>query len=235
MATTNTTAVNSFFYQKDDSSLRQELSNIANTFFCTNGQQNTWVAFFQNPMNISGILEAKERYGIPPKNRDSERPCWLCDWVDYCDWGDMYSFYFYAQLAMDYPKIDPNDKNNCYLIDGFLTGLENEKTLSIQRFANSKDNDKQSRELEAIGEKMSYYESLKSKMQCNKFKEQEADKRTQSNEVFSSNLASSAQTDALKKALDVPSSGGGTKIALYVGIGTAILIAGLITYKVLSK
>jgi hypothetical protein len=239
MATTNTTSstskVNSFFYQKDDSALRQQLIDISNTFFCTNGQQNTWIAFFQNSSNILGILEAKEKYGIPPRNRDSERPCWLCDWVDYCDWGDMYRFYFYAQLAMDYPKIDPNDKNNCYLIDGFLEGLENEKTLAQNRFVSSNDNDKLSREIEAIGEKMSYYKSLQSKMNCSLFKQQELDRRALLNEQTSSQLAANVNKQALKEALNQPQAGGGTKIGLYVGIGTAILIAGLVTYKVLSK
>lgn len=233
MATQST--IDSFVYQKDDSALRQQLIDVANTLFCTNGEQNTWVSFFQNPSNISGILEAKDRYGIPPKNRDSERPCWLCNWVDYCDWGDMYRFYFYAQLSMDYPKLNPLDKRNCYAIDEYLSGLENEKTLAIQRFTSSNNNDKQSRELEAIGEKISYYKGLQGKMSCDLFKEQEADKRKQASEVFSTKLASDAQRETYKQVVDLPSESGGANIALYVGIGTAILIAGLVTYKVLSK
>ena len=147
----------------------------------------------------------------------------------------MYRFYFYAQLAMDYPRVNPSDKQNCYLFEGFLEGLENEKTLALNRFTTSNNNDKYSRELEAIGEKISYYKGLDSKMGCDLFKQQELDRRALANEQASSLLAANVSSKALKEALAAPQSGGGTNIALYVGIGTAILIAGLVTYKVLSK
>jgi hypothetical protein len=72
-------------------------------------------------------------------------------------------------------------------------------------------------------------------MNCSLFKQQELDRRALLNEQTSSQLAANVTKDALKEALNQPQAGGGTKIGLYVGIGTAILIAGLVTYKVLSK
>jgi hypothetical protein len=72
-------------------------------------------------------------------------------------------------------------------------------------------------------------------MNCSLFKQQELDRRALLNEQTSSQLAANVNKQALIEALNQPQAGGGTKIGLYVGIGTAILIAGLVTYKVLSK
>lgn len=46
---------------QDDTQLRQKLVAIAKDFGCTDGAQNEWISYFENPANIQGIIEAKAK------------------------------------------------------------------------------------------------------------------------------------------------------------------------------
>ena len=150
-------ALNKFVYgPEDDMSLRQSLMDVANTLGC-NTDTEQWKMFINNPANISALKEAKAKYGIPPKNRQSYHTGLgiFGRWHDFCDWGDLFRFYYYAKLAQDYPALNPDVKQNCTIIKGYLAGLENEKVNVDKEFIIRNDNDRRIRQLEAINEKIS--------------------------------------------------------------------------------
>jgi len=213
-----------FIYgSEDDAQLRQQLVDIANNFGCTGGAQIEWASYFENPANIQGIKEAKAKYGLPPKNRISTRSKGLFGkWTNYCDWGDTYRFYYYAKIAQDFPALNPNDRRNCFVIQGFLEGLESEKTNAANIYAITNDREKYNRELEVIGEKLNDFNSLNSTLSCEQyFSEQDRiivdERRKKTKEQSQKDLQ-----DSFDKTASV--SGGGTKIAIYVFGGVAALI-----------
>lgn len=213
-----------FIYgSEDDTQLRQQLVDIANNFGCTGGAQNEWVSYFQNPANIQGIKEAKAKYGLPPKNRISTRSKGLFGkWTNYCDWGDTYRFYYYAKIAQDFPALNPNDRRNCYVIQGFLDGLESEKANAANIYAVTNDREKYNRELQVIADKLNDFNSLYSSMSCAQyFSEQD---RLISEEQRKKALEQSQKINVGTFQQTAGTSGGGTKIAIYVFGGVAALI-----------
>lgn len=209
------------FTSEDDEQLRKELSSIAGEFACTNNAQREWVAYFNNPTNIQGIKEALNKYGLPPRNRKSYRKN-IFKWVDFCDWGDTYRFYYYANIAQDYPALNPENKKNCYVIQGYIAGLEQEKVSVTNQYAITNDKERYIREMEVIGEKLNDFNSLYATMQCDAYKAEE-DRL----------IAEAERTKALEQSQKINvgtyqqtagASGGGTKIALYAFGGVALLI-----------
>jgi hypothetical protein len=207
----------------DDTQLRQQLVDIANNFGCTGGAQNEWASYFSNRANIQGIKEAYAKYGLPPKNRISTRSKGLFGrWTNYCDWGDTYRFFYYAKIAQDYPALNPQNKQNCYIIKGFISGLQSEKKNITQQYAIKNDIEKYNRELEVVGDKLNDFNSLNSRMSCQEyfseqdriiFNEQRKEVKDQSQKDLE---------DSFDKTASV--SGGGTKVAIYVFGGVAALI-----------
>jgi|TARA_R110000868_G_scaffold8641_2_gene44533 hypothetical protein len=208
---------------QDDTQLRQKLVAIAKDFGCTDGAQNEWISYFENPANIQGIIEAKAKYGFPSLNRKSWRSGGLFGkWHDYCDWGDTYRFYYYAKIAQDYPALNPENKKNCYIIKGFIDGLEQERVNVTKLYAIKNDGERYKREMEVIGEKLNDFNSLYSSMLCDSYIA-EQDRL----------IAEAQRTKALEQSQKINvgtfqqtagTSGGGTKLALYVFGGVAALI-----------
>lgn len=216
--------LNKFVYgAEDDMQLRQQLVEIANTFGCTNGAQNEWVSFFNDPANIQALKEAKAKYGLPPKNRPSYKPKGLfTKWRDFCDWGDTYRFFYYAKISQDFPAINPENKQNCYLIKGYINGLEQERVSVTKQFTITNDNERYKRQMEVLGDKINDYNSLFTTMLCKQYMD-EQDRL----------IAEKQRTEALEQSQDINietfqktagTSGGGTKLALYVFGGAAALI-----------
>lgn len=211
------------FTSEDDAQLRQQLTEIANDFGCTNGAQREWASYFNNPANIQGIKEALSKYGLPPKNRKSYKPKGLfTKWRDFCDWGDTYRFYYYAKIAQDYPALNPENKKNCYVIDGYVAGLEQEKVRAANQYAITNDKERYTREMEVIGEKLNDYNSLYATMQCDAYKAEQD--RLVAEVERSKALEQSQKINVETFEKTGGTSGGGTKLALYVFGGVAALI-----------
>jgi hypothetical protein len=233
MAATN--PVDKFVYQQvDDPALRQQLIDIANTFWCVNGGQNEWISFFSNPDNIEGIKEAQSKLGIPPKNREAWRSKGLFGkWHDYCDWGDIYRFWYYAKLALDFPALNPDVKMNCYTINSYLQGLEAEKVSVDTAYATTNDNERHIRQLEVIADKIAEANGIYATMTCDLFiSEQEAQKLAAQRAAA---LAQSQKSNIAVYQATAGASGGGTGIAIYVFGGVAALIAIMLFRKKTSS
>jgi hypothetical protein len=223
-------ALNKFVYgADDDGTLRNQLVAVTNELAC-NADQQQWLSYFQSPSNISGIKEAYAKFGIPPKNRKSERPCYFCKWIDYCDWGDVFRFYYYAKIAQDYPALNPQVKANCNLIKGYIQALEQEKVALDKEFTIRNDNQRRLRQLEVINDKLNDFNGLYSTMNCDNWIADQERKK-----VAAERAAALAQSEAsnvsVYKQTAQQSATGTTQIALYVLGGVAVLIGLMIIFK----
>jgi hypothetical protein len=207
----------------DDAQLRQQLVSIASDFGCTGGAQREWVSYFMNPANIQGIKEALAKYGLPPKNRPSYKPKGLfAKWRNFCDWGDTYRFYYYSKIAQDYPALNPEKRENCYIIQGYIDNLEAEKVNSAELYAINNDVEKYKREMEVIGDKLNDFKSLYSFLMCEQYFEEQD--RLISESQRTETLEQSQKINVGTFQQTAGTSGGGTKLALYVFGGVAALI-----------
>jgi hypothetical protein len=228
-------ALNKFVYGVDDDvTLRNQILEVTNLLKgngsgCTPDQQ-MWLSYFQSPANISGMKEAYAKFGIPPKNRKSERPCFFCSWKDYCDWGDVFRFYYYSKIAQDYPALNPQVKSNCNLIKGYIQGLEQEKVNVDKEFTIRNDNERRLRQLEVLNDKLNDFNSLYATMNCdNWIADQERQK------VAAERAAALAQSEqsniSVYKQTAQQSATGTTQIALYVLGGVAVIIGLMIIFR----
>lgn len=216
--------INKFIYgPEDDLQLRQQLVDVAKTFWCLEGKQVEWENYFNNPENIQSLKDAKSKYSLPPKNRPAWRSGGLFGkWHNYCDWGDTYRFFYYAKISQDFPTINPQNKQNCYSIKGYLAGLEQERVNVTKQYSITNDNERYKRQMEVIGEKINDYNSLFSTMQCNQYIAEQD--RLISEEQRKKALEQSQQINIGTFEKTSGTSGGGTKLALYVFGGAAALI-----------
>jgi hypothetical protein len=216
-------SVDTFIYGKqDEPALRQELIFIANTFSCRPEMQE-WIQFFSSAENIQGIQAAKAKYGIPRRNREATKSSGLFGkWTDYCDWFDIYKFYYYAKLSMAYPKLNPENKSLCYLLSGYTDTLEEENRLNEKNYTLSDDKEKYQIELEVYQEKIAEYKLLYSDMLCDEYKKQQEENKDKFLTQQKLDFSLKQQQEALKSTAGT--SGGGTKLALYVFGGVAALI-----------
>lgn len=223
--------IDNFLYgNEDDPTLRAQLVEVANLLWCTNGPQNEWISYFNNPANIAGLKEARARYGIPPKNRPSWRSSGLFGkWHDYCDWGDVYRFWYYAKIAQDFPSLNADFKGNCYVINGYIKGLEAERVNAEKAFAATGDAERHNRQLEVLAEKINDMNSLYASMSCDNYIA-EQDRIRVAQERAKALQQSSASNIQVFQAT-AGASGGGTKLAIYVFGGVAALVALMIVFK----
>lgn len=228
-----TNPVDAFVYNSaDDEALRNSLLEIANTgLWCNQEVYNTAVQFFKNPVNIIALKEARDGMGLPAKNRASERK--FLRTKDYCDWGDLYKFYYYAKLAKTFPKLNPNDKSNCYKIEGIIEGLQAEKTERTRIFTSTNDIEKYKREQEVLALKIAEFNALFASMSCDVYMREELDKRAEEARIRSEEQAQQTLEDVF--ADTQKASQNTTKIATYIAIGVAALIGGLVVIKLLKK
>jgi hypothetical protein len=226
--------VDAFVYNSgSDDALVNSLLEIANTgLWCNQEVYNTAVQFFKNPANINALKEAKDGMGLPAKNRESERG-FLKKTKDYCDWGDLYKFYYYAKLAKTFPKLNPNNKENCYKIEGIIEGLQSEKTQRNKIYVSTNDLEKYKKEEEVLSLKIAEFNALFASMSCEVYMRDELDKRAEDARIKSEEEAQSILKETF--ADTQKASQNTTKIATYVAIGVAVLIGGLVVIKVLKK
>jgi hypothetical protein len=226
------TSLNKFMYgADDDANLRAQLLAVTNLLGCNSDQQQ-WLSFFSNPTNIAGMKEANAKYGIPAKNRQSYHTGlgMFGTWHDFCDWGDVFRFYYYSKIAQDYPTLNPDVKSNCNVIKGYIQGLENEKVNVDKEFTIKNDNERRVRQLEVINEKLNDFNSLYATMSCDTWIADqdrikvEAARTKALKQSEASNIAVYQQTAQ-------QSSTSTTKIALYVLGGVAVLITIMILTK----
>lgn len=228
-----TNPVDAFVYNSgDDEALRNALLDIANTgLWCNQEVYNSAVQFFKNPVNINALKEARDGMGLPAKNRESERK--FLKTIDYCDWGDLYKFYYYAKLAKTFPKLNPNDKNNCFKIEAIIEGLQAEKTERSRIYTTTNDIEKYKREEEILALKIAEFNSLFATMSCDVYMRDELARVSEEARVKSEeeaqNILKETFADTQKASQNT------TKIATYVAIGVAVLIGGLVVIKVLKK
>jgi hypothetical protein len=228
-----TNPVDSFVYNSgDDEALRKALVDVANSgLWCNQEVYNTSIQFFNNPANINALKEARDGMGLPARNRESERK--FLKTKDYCDWGDLYKFYYYAKLAKTFPRLNPNNKENCYRIEGIIEGLQAEKTERTRIYSTTNDIEKYKREEEVLALKIAEFNSLFAAMTCEVYMRDELDKR-------SAEIRMQTEEEAQETLKEVfadtqKASQNTTKIATYVAIGVAVLIGGLVVIKVLKK
>lgn len=225
-------ALNRFMYgADDDATLRAKMVEVTKLLGC-HPDQPQWLSYFSSPAYISGMKEAFAKYGIPAKNRESYHTGLgvFGSWHDFCDWGDVFRFYYYAKIAQDYPSLNPQIKANCNLIQGYIQGLEQEKVFVDKEFTIRNDNERRLRQLEVINEKLNDFNGLFSTMNCdNWIADQERQK------VAAERAAALAQSEAsnisVYKQTAQESATGTTKIALYVLGGVAVLVGLMIIFK----
>jgi hypothetical protein len=229
-----TNPVDSFVYNSgDDEALRKALLDVANSgLSCNSEVYNTAVQFFNNPANINALKEARDGMGLPSRNRESKKR-FLQKPLDFCDWGDLYKFYYYAKLAKTFPRLNPNNKENCYRIEGIIEGLQAEKTERSRIYATTNDIEKYKREEEVLALKIAEFNSLFASMTCEVYMRDELDKR--SAEIRMQTEEEAQETLKEVFANTQTASQNSTKIATYVAIGVAVLIGGLVLIKVLKK
>jgi hypothetical protein len=208
-------ATNSFM-TGDDEVLRKQLIDIANTFWCDTPTMNKMVSFFSDESNIAGILEAKKEYGIPPKNRPSTRSGFLSKWKDYCDIQGCYTFYSYAKISMDFPRLDEKNKENCYMLKTAINSIKNLK-------ASAEQNDKGA--LTAIDDKLAQYYAHYANMSCDIYIVEEIKKKDTIALKEEKKEAFEMQGKAYDKVADDKKEGTDVnKIATYGFVGVAALI-----------
>ena len=218
MATTANTAIatTDSFMIGDDSALRKELIDVANTFWCDTPTMNKMVSFFSEASNIAGILEAKKEYGIPPSNRPSTRGGWLSKWTDYCDIQACYTFYSYAKLAMDFPKLNEMNKENCYKIKTAIVSLKNVKAAAQQDDTSA---------LTAIDDKLAQYYAHYANMSCDIYIVDEIKRKDTLAAQTEKQSALDLQKDAYRTVSEDKKDGADVnKIATYGFVGVAALI-----------
>lgn len=229
-----TNPVDAFVYNSaDDEALRKALLDVANSgLSCNTEIYNTSVQFFNNPANMNALKEARDGMGLPAKNRESKKR-FLQKPLDYCDWGDLYKFYYYAKLAKTFPRLNPNNKENCYRIEGIIEGLQAEKTERSRIYATTNDIEKYKREEEVLALKIAEFNSLFAAMTCEVYMREELDNRAEEARMRSEEEAQETLKDIFADTQSA--SQNTTKIATYVAIGVAVLIGGLVVIKVLKK
>jgi hypothetical protein len=215
--------INKFIYGSDDDiQLRQQLVQIANTFECRN-EKNEWVSYFNNPANSQSLKEAMAKYGLPPKNRPATKSGNLFGrWTDYCDWTDTFRFYFYAKISQDFPALNPEQKTNCYLIKGYIDALQSEKVNANDLYAASGDKEIYILQSEVINDKITYFNTLYSNMLCDTYFADQEKMKLEEERKKALEQSQKINIDTFQKTAGT--SGGGTKIGLYVFGGVAALI-----------
>lgn len=229
-----TNPVDSFVYNSgDDEALRSALMDVANSGLSCNAEvYNTAVQFFKNPANINALKEARDGMGLPARNRESKKR-FLQKPLDFCDWGDLYKFYYYAKLAKTFPRLNPNNKENCYKIEGIIEGLQAEKTERSRIYATTNDLEKYKREEEVLALKIAEFNSLFASMSCEVYMREELDRRSEEIRMRTEEEAQETLKEIFEDTQS--SSQNTTKVATYVAIGVAVLIGGLVLIKVLKK
>lgn len=110
--------------------MKTKLMDIAKSVGC-DSRSSKMVNFFSDDDNWKAIIDTYDKFGdYPPANRPSVRKGWLKGWTNYCDWADIYRFYCYAKISLDYPKLEAN-KNNCTKLKSALLAIEAEKANAI--------------------------------------------------------------------------------------------------------
>lgn len=225
----DTSSIDLYVYGKqDDASLRQQLISIAQTFECRPEMQE-WIKFFSDPANIPNIEAAKARYGMPPRNRQATKSGALFGrWTDYCDWYDIYRFYYYAKLDKDYPTLKPNQEV-CYSLSGYINLLREEKVMQEKNYTLANDKEKFQLELEALNDKFAEYNMLYSNLTCDEYKKQQEEIKSNLLKEEQKQKAVQRQEAVFKQT--ATTSGGGTKLAIYVFGSVAALIGIMILAK----
>lgn len=225
-------SLNKFMYgANDDENLRAQLLSVANLLQCNSDQQQ-WVSYFNSPANIAGMKEAQAKYGIPQKNRQSYHTGLgiFGKWHDFCDWGDVFRFYYYSKISQDYPTLNPNVKSNCNVIKGYIQGIENEKVYVDKEFSIRNDNDKRIRQLEVLNEKLNDFNSLYANMNCDVWIADQERLKVEAARTKALKQSEQSNVSVYKQTAE-QSATGTTKIALYVLGGVALLISIMILRK----
>lgn len=224
-------ALNKFMYGADDDlSLRSQLIAVANELGC-HPDKEQWVSYFSSPANISGLKEAYAKFGMPAKNRKSWKEGGIFGgWHDYCDWGDVYRFYYYSKIAQDFPALNKDVLSNCNILKGFIQSLEQEKVNVDKEFTIRNDNDRRVRQLEVINDKIGDFNGLYSSMNCDNWLADQERKKVAAERAAA--LAQSEKSNiSVYKQTAQESASGTTKIALYVLGGVAVLVGLMIIFK----
>ena len=226
-------SVDAFFYGsiKDNSSLRSQILDVVSTFSCVSFF-NEMKNFFSNPKNISGIQDAFDKYGMPTKNRQAVHHT-FGGWKDYCDWTNIGKFYEYARLSIDFPSLNPSDMDNCYGIKNYIVSLQDAKAAADKLQVSKPDEALHTSTLQAINDKIDYYNSLNSKMNCSVYIQKQDDIRAA--ELEANTIALTQQSNLETFAATTKTSADTSKIAVYVFAGVAVLIGILVAKKVLTK
>jgi hypothetical protein len=151
-----------------------DIREVVKTYQCMT-EYNEMSNFFNDTSNEAATLAALDMYGLSPKNRPSERPCWLCKWKNFCDWDKgILKLYEAAKLYKLYPQLKL-EKVNCRKIEGIVPLLEQEK-LNIDKLATNKTaiseaNSEQLRtlRLSVVNDMQSKYLSAYTSLNCEEF------------------------------------------------------------------
>jgi len=232
-SSTGGSAVDTFVYGniRDNASLRSQILDVVSTFSCVSFF-NEMKSFFGNPKNMSGIQDAYDKYGMPTKNRQAVHHT-FGGWKDYCDWTNIGKFYQYAKLSIDFPSLNEKDMDNCYVIKNYLVSLEDAKTAADKLQVSKPDEALHTSTIQAISDKVAYYNGLNSKMNCTLYIQKQDDERAALAEANS--VALTQQSNLEVFAATTKTSANTSKIAVYVFAGVAVLIGILVAKKVLTK
>jgi hypothetical protein len=133
----------------------------------------------------------------------------------------------------NFHHVNPNNKENCYRIEGIIEGLQSEKTERSRIYATTNDLEKYKREEEVLALKIAEFNSLFASMTCEVYMRDELDKRSQEIRMQTEEEAQETLKEIFQDTQDT--SQNTTKVATYVAIGVAVLIGGLVLIKVLKR
>jgi hypothetical protein len=207
--------------------IKNKLIDIAKSVGCDANKSSIMVNFFSDDDNWIAIIDTYDKFSYPMRNRTSVRPCFLCKWIDYCDWQEVYRFYNFAKVSYDYPRL-ANEKKNCYQIKSALVSLETAKANSILADTYYKT---------ALEEKISEYNSLFASMSCDKFIIDEEKRQAEELAKREQELAQKLQAEAFDKASgNKPTEGSKTSnYILYGFVGVAAIVFLIVLSKRVKK
>lgn len=218
--------------------IQTNLMDVANSLAsCAPVDTRMLQDFFGNLDNWRGILDAKDKLGLPPKNRPSYKNGGLFGrWNDFCDTEAPVKFYNLAkkQVAIRavediYPVLSETDKDNCYKLKSALVLIDKDRANSID------DVDMK----EALEAKISEYNGLYSKLTCDKYiidKEKEAaDNATKEKEKNAQQSQQQAFDRVVNPTVPTAPPKEPTSVGTYVVYGFAGLAGVLFLYAITSK
>lgn len=190
-------------------------------------QFNEMLNFYSNSDNDQYGIFAYKMYGLPKATNNNTQ------------WHDMYVFWLTTKYAKQFflTNLNPNDTSSCYQISDLNNAIAAEQAnlaaLIVNPTAQFNQNDYNT-SIEALGNIKNYVGGVFSKLTCSKVLANDATAQNINYQKAVTDNANQSQVDAYKSATS-GTNGGGSKIAIYAGVGVGLLIVVMVLAKMAKK